>query len=415
MILPYATLNISGGKAMEKNKVICKTDAEILLKFEPLKDSGFVFEYIKKEDSVFQHYVNCNGRIFGPYEYVYLRRHYDGTAEWSCGKGDIDFKYENNGKDCKTEKRKRKEGNEVLSQKEIDLLLSALNEGGYEEPEQEYDRERHVLKFNPTHQEFFVTDKKKYGPYYSILHPIYKNEECFQFVYRKRKKTNNWYYNFNGKEIGPFQGVSSSCCYDEQNRAVIDQLSHHNFILIDGKKERCFKEAYYYCKIYETNNHKVIVGEAHDRKLHFKRDGIMPDFSVKNITILDNGDVAYSKIQDDLETWFYNDKQISIPVKGYNSDIYDSIITYKRKVSKNISDTPYFMKEGREYNGIPVNDYEEGFVYLDEGAIQFFPWSVPNSWNFDPSIRSKKLDEYSRYRDGMFMRLYYTNKLAGRD
>ena len=67
------------------------------------------------------------------------------------------------------------------------------------------------------------------------------------------------------------------------------------------------------------------------------------------------------------------------------------------------------MKEGREYNGIPVNDYEEGFVYLDEGAIQFFPWSVSNSWNFDPSIRSKKLEEYSRYRDGMFMRLYYTN------
>lgn len=51
---------------MENSRVICKTDAEILLKFEPLKDSGFAFEYVKKEKGSFQHYVNCNGRIFGP-------------------------------------------------------------------------------------------------------------------------------------------------------------------------------------------------------------------------------------------------------------------------------------------------------------------------------------------------------------
>ena len=415
MIRPYVMLKISEGKAMKNPKVICKTDAEILLDFKPLKDSGFAFEYAKKENGIFQRYVNCNGTVYGPYEYVYLRRCYDGTAEWSSRKGNIEFTYENNGKDCKTKKREKTDGNEVLSQEEINILLSAIAEGGYEEPEQEYDEERHILKFNPTHQEFFVTDKKKYGPYYSIYNPIYQSEERFQFIYRKRQKSNNWYYNFNGKEIGPFQGASPSCFYDEQNRAVVDQLSHHNFILINGKKERCFKEAYYYCKIYDTNEHKVIVGEASDRQLHFKRDGIMPDFSVKNIRILDNGDVAYSKIQGDTETWFYNDKQISIPVQGFDSSIYDLIITYKRKASKKLTNIPYFMKGGEEYNGLPVNDNEEGLVYLAEGAIQFFSWSVPSSWNYEPSIRNEMLEKYSRYRDGMYMHLYYTNQLAGRD
>ena len=46
---------------MENPKVICKTDAEILLDFKPLKDSGFAFEYAKKENGIFQRYVNCNG------------------------------------------------------------------------------------------------------------------------------------------------------------------------------------------------------------------------------------------------------------------------------------------------------------------------------------------------------------------
>ena len=396
---------------MENSKVICKTDAEILLDFKPLKDSGFVFAYAKKENGIFQHYVNCNGNIFGPYEYVYLYSHPNGTAEWSGKNADIEYEYKNNGKDCKTEKKQKENGGEDP----IDELLKVLLEDKANSPDEEYDEERHILTFNRKNQEFFVTENKKYGPYNSISSAVYRNEKCFQFIYRKREKSKNWYYNFNGKEIGPFQGASSSCFYDEQNRAVVDQLSHYNFILINGKKERCFKEAYYYCKIYNTNEHKIIVGEAYDRQLHFKRDGIMPDFSVKHIYILDNGDVAYSKIQGNTEIWFYNDKQISIPVKGYSSTIYDSIISYKRAASKKLTDIPYFMKKGKEYNGMSINEYEEGFVYLTEGTIQFFSWSVPNSWNFEPSIRNEMLEKYSRYRDGMYMHLFYTNQLAGKD
>ena len=412
MIVPFTMLK-KEGIVMENVRVICKTDADILLQFEPLKDSGFIFEYAKKENGIFQRYVNCNGTVYGPYEYVYLRRVYDGTAEWSGGKGDIEFKFKDNGKDCWTEKRKRKEGNEVLSQDEIDQLLTSISEGEYEGIEEEYDEKTHVLKLNRKKQEFFITDKKKYGPDYSIYSPLYQNESCFQFIFRKSRKSKNWYYNFNGSEIGPFKGTYLRCIYDERNRAVVDQLGHYNFILINGEKVRCFREAYYYCRIHEKNEHQIIVGEALNRELHFKRDGIMADFAVRSISVFDNGDVVYSKILDDTETWFYNDKQISVPVKGYDSDIYDSIITYKRNdLDQSTDSIPYFMVKGKEYNGMPINDYDEGFVYLDKGAIQFFSWSVIKPWEIgNPEIG----ENYSRYRNGMFLHLYYLNQIVGID
>ena len=394
---------------IEKSKMICRTDADILLDFEELKNSGFVFNYAKREKGVFRQYVNCNGKKFGPYDYVSLMCNYDGTAEWSGEKGDIKFNYKKNGEECKTEKIKE------ITQEEIDLLLAGIagGESNSEIPEEEYYEDTHVLCLNRKHQEFFITDKKKYGPYYSIIYPIYQNEDCFQFTYRKRDKTNNWYYNCNGKELGPFQGNPSFGYYDDLNRAVVDELSNYNFILINGEKVKCFREAYYRCSLYEENEHQIIVGEASDEELHFKRDGIMPPFAIRRITVLDNGDVAYSKIHEDTETWFYNDKQISVPVNGYGSTIYDSIITYKRDVQEhNIDDIPYFMLKGMEYNGMAIRAYKEGFVFLAEGAIQFFPWCVPNPFDF---TAPEKKEKYKRYCDGMFQGLYFSNQLAGRD
>ncbi len=48
---------------MENTRVICKTDAELLLEFEQLKDNGFVFSYSKKENGISQEYINCNGTV----------------------------------------------------------------------------------------------------------------------------------------------------------------------------------------------------------------------------------------------------------------------------------------------------------------------------------------------------------------
>ena len=80
---------------MENTSVICKTDAEILIDFITLKDSGFVFHYAKKEAGVFQQYINCNGKVFGPYEKVMLSVDLDGIARWSVWQGVFIFEYEN--------------------------------------------------------------------------------------------------------------------------------------------------------------------------------------------------------------------------------------------------------------------------------------------------------------------------------
>ena len=136
----------------------------------------------------------------------------------------------------------------------------------------------------PINQEFFITDNKKYGPYYSIRSAQYQKEDFFQFIYRKRKNSNNWYYNLNGKETGPFHGSFFNCYFDEQNRAILDQLPY-NFILINGEKVKCFNERFYYCRIDERNGHTIIIGEDCVRQLHFKYDGILQDYPVKNIHV----------------------------------------------------------------------------------------------------------------------------------
>ena len=117
---------------------------------------------------------------------------------------------------------------------------------------------------------------------------------------------------------------------------------------------------------------------------------------------MSNGDVVYSKIQDETETWFYNDQQISIPVNGHDSWIYESLINYKR------DGVPYFALKNSEYNGMVIGDIEEGGVFLDNQRIYFFPWVVPG-------LDRISEESYYRYREGNYLSLYNTNRLAGRD
>jgi len=397
---------------MENAKVICKTDAEILLEFVQLKDSGFLFKYEKTENGLTQKYVNCNGSVYGPFDSVYLQSSHIEEGEWTAYKGDFKLEFKENGKECKSEKIEKKDGrneggNEVLSQDEIDQLLTAIAEGEANVPEEEYYEKTHVLRLNRKHQEFFVTDKKKYGPYYAIENAQYKNEENFQFICHKRKDFKNWYYNFNGKEIGPFQGHHLNCYYDAQNRAIVDYLANYNFILVDGKKVKCFSGKYHHCRISEGNGHTIIIGEDSDNQIHFKRDGVLQNFTVRLIHDLDNGDVVYCKNQNDTEIWFYNDKQISIPVNGNDSTIYETLISYKRK------NIPYFQLKNSEYNGMLIDEFDIGFVFLDNHTICFLPWDI---LTFHRVIEESIPNEsYTRYREGNYLSLYNTNRLAGRD
>ena len=120
--------------------------------------------------------------------------------------------------------------------------------------------------------------------------------------------------------------------------------------------------------------------------------------------------MVYSKIQDDTETWFYNDKQISVSINGYSSEIFDSIIAYKRKEYKDFPSILYFMKNGKEYNG--MYNPRSGFVLLDEGAIQFLPWEIPDVYRLE---MPDPLADYEREKEGMYLRFFNTGQLAGRD
>ena len=92
---------------MVNTKIICKTDAEVLLDFVQLKDSGFAFSYEKTEDGISQKYVNCNGKVFGPYDSVNLSSHSIKSAEWAAYKGEFELSFKDNGK----EERRRKPWN----------------------------------------------------------------------------------------------------------------------------------------------------------------------------------------------------------------------------------------------------------------------------------------------------------------
>ena len=395
---------------MEKVRVICKTDAEILMNFLALKDGGFAFEYLKKVDGCYLRFVNCNGVVFGPYEYVYLSMDSDGTAYWNGETGNTRYDYRNNGKEYTTREIKEKRGKEIFSQAEIDQLLTAISEGGTDQPDEEYDEESHTLRLNKKKKEFFVTEKKKYGPYSFIYSPVYKDEENFQFIYKKRRNYDNWYYNLNGKDIGPFHGTHNLCRYDEQGRAVVDSLEKYNFILIDGKAVKCFDEDFCSCTINENNGHTIILGRDKYWFWHCKRDGVLQDFKARSILYTESGDIVYCKVEESTETWFFDDKQISVPVNGFDSEIYDTIITYGRRVVDEYPYVHYFMLKGTEYNGMPVEENAEGFVFLQNGEIKFFPWFVTKSWFLK---KTERYPRYIKYREGNFLRLYYNNELAG--
>ena len=392
---------------MVNTKIICKTDAEVLLDFVQLKDSGFAFSYAKTEDGISQKYVNCNGRVFGPYDSVYLSSHSIESAEWAAYKGEFELSFKNNGKECKTEKKKKDGSPGLLTQKEIDLLLTAIADGEASAPDEEYDEVKHILKLNRRKQEFFCTNKKRYGPYNTVLAAEYFDDEHFQFTYRKRANSKRWYYNLNGKEIDSFS--NSSCFhtfYDKNNHAILDHLKD-NCVYIDGQKIRCFNAKVDYCSFYSCNEHEIFVGQDSNGKYHVNRDGVEQDFCAGRVTVLDNGDLAYSKIQGKSETWFYNDKQISVPVNGYSSEIYDSLISYKR------NNIPYFFLKNTEYNGMSIYDIDEGFVFLDDHSICFLPWIVPNYHRIVDGTISN--EEYNRAREGNYIYLYNTNRFAGRD
>ena len=396
-------------------KTICETDADFLLQYEILENDGFAFKYAKWKDNNLQQYVNCNGKVFGPYEDLSRIYVSSGKAEWTVYQDDIKQEYSDDGNKCETKKpkkSKKKKGMEVLTQDEIDKLLTAIAEGEANAPEEEYDEETHILKLNRKKQEFFVAGKKRFGPYHQIFKSEYLDEEHFQFTYNKRAHSKRWYYNCNGKEIGPFNTSNyMTLRYNEQNQAVLDDFNDGNYIYIDGKKIKCFDKSYRFCQHITNSNHEIFVGKDSNGNYHFKRDGIKSDISAGSVTVLNNGDVVYSKKENGTETWFYNDTPISVTINGFSSGITNSFISYCRKHDNGGLTVPYFMMKGKEFQGVIEKFYEPGFaVCLQSGKILLLIQDFPSFYK-DGYLNEK----YDQQCEGNYIRLYNTHRLAGRD
>lgn len=395
-------------------KTICETDADFLLYFKYLENDGFVFTYVKKENNIFKSFVNCNGKIFGPFDRVTGPYGYSPSkGEWTAYKDDLILEYSDNGNECKTTSTN---GISVASKTKADIPFSVTANGKTTIPEEFYNPGTHVLRLCLKNKQCFVTDKKRYGPYYTILDSEYFDEEHFHFTYRKRKYSKRWYYNCNGKEIGPFFNPGGHLHCDKHHRLILNELGDGNFIFINGEKIKCFDAPYRYCKIYNYNGHEIIIGEDTDRNVYFKRDEIESEFSAGIVLPLDNGDVVYSKKENDTETWFYNDIPISISVRGKDSKIYNSIIKYTRTDSKESPNISYFMLKGKEYNGIVLESFCKGYIiWLENGSILSAPY---NFTLVHPRFEHNCFyanDNYEQERTGNFLRLFYTHRLAGRD
>ena len=70
-----------------------------------------------------------------------LSSHSIKSAEWAAYKGEFELSFKNNGKEYKTEKKKKDGSPGVLTQNEIGLLLTAIAEGEESAPDEEYNEE----------------------------------------------------------------------------------------------------------------------------------------------------------------------------------------------------------------------------------------------------------------------------------
>lgn len=177
---------------MENEKLICKTNAEMVLHYAPLKKNGFVFHYVKKWQDCFQHFINCNGEIFGTFLFVYTFYVENGKATWTAFQTDLTLEYSDNGKNCLSIHKNVKEYLDEKWQqtlKKWHFFLEDMHRD-YEQirekrPEEIYNEQTHVLEYPHKKQEYFVTGKKKFGPYLQIYQAYYLDEEHFQFSYVK--------------------------------------------------------------------------------------------------------------------------------------------------------------------------------------------------------------------------------------
>lgn len=369
---------------MKKSKKLCRTNATAILEFYLFKDGTFAFIYEVRKNGFVKYYINCNKKVYGPYEKVQKCSQLD--YEDLKGKSANTFAWEGvingeeyifvGGKNCG--KRKIPSWNELMA--DLKKMADEIDEITSDE---EYDEEEHVLRNNKEHLDWFVTPTEKLGPYFQIQRTAYKDESHFQFVYYKTKEDKQFYYNLNGKEYGPFLGWEPVHCqlfYDSKGRAIINNLPE-KYILIDGEKTdffegKCINLSY----TDEPFGYELLRGDNFinsDMEIIYNETHVHPDGVFK---ILKDGSIAYVKQPlFEKNAWFVKkgeeEIQISSWFDGTRSCIVGNVLFYKR------GGVPYLMLEGREYNGFAlthdIHVFESatysktGYVFVKKGCVNF--------------------------------------------
>lgn len=369
---------------MKKSKKLCRTNATAILKFFYFKDDTFAFFYEIRKNGLVKYYVNCNKKVYGPYEKVgkshdpeiadFKGKSYK-TFAWECVINDEEYIFIG-GKNCG--KKKIPTWEDTMAS--LDKMCEEIAEIT---PDEEYDEKEHVLRNNKEHLDWFVTPSEKLGPYYQIQRTAYKDESHFQFLYYKSKVDKHLYYNLDGKEYGPFLGwepIHGQLFYDRKGRAIINNLPE-KYILIDGEKTdffegKCINLSY----SDEPFGYELLSGDNFvngDREIVYNGTHIHPDGGVK---LLKDGSIAYVLHPlFEKNAWFVKKGEKEIQVSswfdGKDSRIVGNALCYNR------GGVPYLMLEGREYNGFALThdihvfesetNGKTGYVYLKKGSVYF--------------------------------------------
>lgn len=369
---------------MKESKKLCRTNATAILKFFYFKDDTFAFFYEIRKNGLVKYYVNCNKKVYGPYEKVGKSDNPD-IADLK-GKSYKTFAWEGviNGEEYIFIGGKKCGKKEIPTWEDTMALLGKICEEIAEiTPDEEYDEKEHVLRNNKEHLDWFVTPSEKLGPYHQIQRTAYKDESHFQFVYYKSKGDKHFYYNLDGKEYGPFLGREPIHCqlfYDRKGRAIINNLPE-KYILIDGEKTdffegKCINLSYseepFGYELLTGDNYTSVGSEIVYNGIHIHPDG--------DVKFLKDGSIAYvRKPLYEKSAWFVKkgDEEIKVSARfdGDQARIVGNALFYLR------GGVPYLMLEGREYNGFALThdihvfesdtNGKTGYVYLKKGRVYF--------------------------------------------
>lgn len=382
---------------MNKPIFLCKTDADFILRTFCFKD-GIAYFYGKIKDGVIQYYVHDAQGESGPFmtepkinvlDPIFI------DNKNLLGISIKDFKWNVD------EKRSYHDFSiNTFIDKEDNFIEDDDLDNNEELPESEYNEETHILrcyKENGDMESYFVTDSKKYGPY-DIYLGAYKDENNFQFVYNSGKGFNyrndiKLIYNYNGHEFEIGKDFPR-IFYDIDGHAICDNIDK-NYFYIDGVKTDYFDgngTEYNYNK---DENHTLIAATAtYDKDtIYYILDGKEHYIYIKGNYLVYKAEGIYYRTTDfDLETHYYNETPISVPVpSSYNeyelSYIFGSAIIY------HLQNIPQILLEGKTYNGITcwLDEEKQGFIYLCDGALYFQEYKAPDTYEDDVLENIKSL------------------------